>query len=332
MSARALTLACALFLLAPLGLLKADDAAETRAKKLAAATAKAASQQQYLLQHKYKEGEVLRWKVVHLASTETKIQGNTQNSQSRSASVKRWVVTKVEPNGNIHLTHSVETVDMWHKVSDRPEVRYNSATMDTPPAGYEQVASTVGVPLSTYIISPSGEVVERESKHKQMKFGVGDAALPLPKGAVKIGAQWTAPQEVKVRSQDKRVHKVKCRQVYTLKDVTDGLAKIEVKTEILTPIDNAQLQSQLMQQMTHGVLYFHLGRGRLLTKQLEWDESVIGFSGADSMMQYLARFTEEILPDTGKVAGPAPPSDAEAAAEVADIIIKDRDGKPSLRR
>ena len=41
---------------------------------------------------------------------------------------------------------------MWQKISDRPEVRYNSRTDKNPPLLYQQVAETVGVPMTVKLL------------------------------------------------------------------------------------------------------------------------------------------------------------------------------------
>jgi hypothetical protein len=33
----------------------------------------------------------------------------------------------------------------------------------------------------------------------------------------------------------------------------------------------------------------------MLSKQLDWDETVVGFSGPNSLMEYRARMTEQML-------------------------------------
>jgi hypothetical protein len=93
---------------------------------------------------------------------------------------------------------------------------------------------------------------------------------------------------------------------YRLEKVQAGVATISVKTEILTPIDDAALKSQLVQQLSNGSIRFDLDAGRLLSKQLDWTENVIGFNGPESNMKYLARFTEK-LAENQKVARKAKP-------------------------
>ncbi len=55
------------------------------------------------------------------------------------------------------------------------------------------------------------------------------------------------------------------------------------------------MKSQLIQQLSRGEIKFDIDAGRVISKRLDWDENVIGFSGADSNMKYLARFTETLV-------------------------------------
>ena len=50
-----------------------------------------------------------------------------------------------------------------------------------------------------------------------------------------------------------------------------------------------------MQRIKKGEIKFDVDAGRILSQQMDIDETVIGFNGADSMLKYLARFTEELL-------------------------------------
>jgi len=264
---------------------------------------KLAKQQKYLLRHKLKKGAVLRWQVEHVASTETKVKGNSQTSQSKSGSVKCWRVTAVDEKGNITFSHTVESVNMWSKVGERAEVRYNSQTDKEAPVGYEGVASTIGVTLSTYTIDPQGRVIKRESPHKELSFGVGQMTIPFPAIAAGINDTWNAPSEVQVRLSDKSVKTIKCRQVYKLEAVSGNIATIGLKTEVLTPIGDPQVKAQVVQQLTTGKIRFDMEQGFVVSKSINWDETIVGFGGQDSVLQYLARFTEKPYVAT---AGPAP--------------------------
>jgi hypothetical protein len=289
------------------------DEPESLSSKLSRAT-RSAADQTYELRYKFVPGETLRWKVVHLATTETTIQGNTQTSQSRSTSTKVWKVTDVSPEGNLTFVHMVSDADMWKKVSGHPEQRYNSKTDKTPPIDYEKAAETIGKPLATITISPAGKVIKREDHVGVPQMAHGQVTLPLPEGAVKPGHRWYAPDEVIVRLPDRRVQRIKTRRVYVLEKVQTGVATISIDTQVLTPVSDPTVRSQLLQQITEGTAKFDIAAGRLLSKKLEWDETVIGFNGPESILKFLARGTEELLTDKKTVR--ILPEEEEALIEV----------------
>lgn len=255
-----------------------------------------ALEESHLLAYKFTKGELIQWKVRQLGTTKATVRGNTQTSKMRAVSTKQWKIIDVDKDGNATFVHSVLDVDMWQKVSDRQEVRYNSETDAKAPPEYMHVAKTVGVPIATVTISPSGRVIERDKTQPQINMGLGTIAVPLPVEPVKIGQSWHLSDEIRVRRRDGQQQKVKTRLLYTLKSVKTGVATISVKTEVLTPVNDPQIKSQLVQQLTNGELKFDIDAGRVLSQQIDWDETVVGFSGDDSLMQYLARFTEELIP------------------------------------
>lgn len=256
----------------------------------------------YLLRYKFKSGDILRWKVLHTASTETTIQGNTQTSKSRSLSTKIWTVQDVNDEGEITFEHSVADMDMWQHVSGRPEVRYNSRDDETPPPEYVQAAETLGKPLATVTINALGMVVDRDANKRQLRLGLGQIAVPLPEEPIKVGTSWHISDQIQLREKSGTVKQVKTRLRYTLESVKTGVATIRVRTEVLTPIRNPALKSQLVQELTDGLIKFDVDAGNVISKEINWNESVVGFNGAGSNMIYRARFMEELLPVDQKTA------------------------------
>ena len=280
----------------------ATRAAEPSATDAASTADQTAQDGKYLLRYQFSAGDTVRWRVKHLATTETRIQGNTQSSTSQSESTKCWRVESIDDKGKITISHSVEHVDMWQKLSDRPEVRYNSSKDDVVPREYEAVARTIGVPLTTVTISSDGKMHERKSASGQPNLGLGDMVMLLPPKPVQVGSDWYEPAEIQIRLADERVKRIKIRKFYKLKKVQTGVATIEVKTEVLTPIQSPSVKAQLIQQIVNGTIKFDIDAGRVMAQQMDWDETVVGFNGSESMMKYLARFTEELLPETTKTA------------------------------
>ena len=284
-----LLLTLGLALAAPLVRLAAEDgdvSAELEAAKRRLAL-------EYTLAYKFKAGEDVLTKVVHLVTLETTVQGVTQTASTRSVSTKQWRIEQVDENGNATFVHSVPHVEMWQKVTGRDEVRFDSRTDKKPPPGYEQVARDVGVPLATIIMDPYGRILGRQNAQPQFNPGIGTLSVPLPAQPVKIGNKWSIPDEVRIRLEDGTVKKIATRQVYQLESVETGVATICVETQVITPVDDPKVESQLVQRMQKGTIKFDIEAGKLIRKQMDLDEQVIGFNGPNSSMQYLARFTEE---------------------------------------
>jgi hypothetical protein len=277
--------------------LPGDEPAASKSitEQLEAAKKKVAPDPEVLLRYKFQRGEVIRWRVTHLGNTETTIQGNTQGTKFRSVSTKLWQVTNVDDKGNMTFTHSVDNVEMWQQISDRPEVTYDSKAGGEVPPEYEHVAKTLGIVLATVTATPDGQILKREGEPSMLNLGLGEIIMLLPPKPVKVGSKWHEPSEIRARGAD-GVKTIKTRKTYVLEQVQTGVATISVKTEVLTPINDAKLQSQLVQQLTNGTLKFDIDAGRLMSKQMDWDEKVIGFNGAESQLKYLARITEELLP------------------------------------
>ena len=314
-----------------------EDSSARTAAKLDAVKKKLTSQT-YDLRYGFAPNETLRHKIVHLVTVKTTIKGTTQTAKTRSVSVKAWKVTGVDVEGNITFAHSVDSVDMWQQVSGQQAIRYNSEQDKKPPPEYEMVAKSVGVPLAVVTIDPRGKVVRREKANRPIDLGVGQLTMPLPGKAAKLGDSWTAPGQVQVKLKNGQVKTIKTRQVFTLEKVETGMATILVRTDVLTPVREPSVKSQLIQRLAHGKIKFDVDAGRVVSKQMDWDETVVGFNGPDSNMQYLARFTEDLLADgdsttaQSEPAETAKPSSESSQRSASASPIKGRGDKPALRR
>jgi hypothetical protein len=259
----------------------------------------------YRLGYRFKTGETVRTKVVHLATVETKIKGVQQNTKSRTISTRAWKIREVDAGGNITFDNVVERVEMWNSVEGREEVHFDSEGDKSPPAEFVSVAASVGKVLASIKIDPQGRILSRTNNQAQYNPGIGDLTVPFPpadKQPIKPGITWSIPDELKLSLDDGSIKKVQTQQQYKLEKVENGVATIAVVTMVLTPIHDPKLQSQLVQRLQKGTIKFDIDAGRLLHKQLDIDQEVIGFSGADSIMQYLARLTEEPLKEDLKSA------------------------------
>jgi len=269
----------------------------------------------YELRYKFTPGEVVMTEVVHQANVRTTIQGTTQTAETRSCSTKTWKIESVDDAGSATFTHLVDNIEMWQKASGRQEISYNSQTDETPPPGYEEVARSVGVPLSIVTMDPRGTIIKREIAHKGAMNVSTQITMPLPEGPIAIGESWSTPIEVEVSLQDGSFKKVQTRQRFTLESVTDGIAHIAIDSQVLTPINDASIEAQLVQRMSSGWVKFNLDGGRIVSQQLELDKHIVGFNGPASSMHYVTRVTETLLSEGVASASRTEDTAAEPAAD-----------------
>ena len=246
---------------------------------------------------------------MHRKKVDATVSGITKSTETLSKSVKVWQVLDVKADGKATFIHSVESVDMWNKISGCDEVRYSSRSGEKPPPGYEHVAQSLGVPLSVVTMDATGKILDR--KRKQVKAAAqneGQMTVPLPHEPVPVGHVWSVPHLIELKLNTGAIKKVKTRQQFTLKSVKTGVATIQTATQILTPITDPALESQLLQCESRGTVRFDIDAGRIIAQQLDADKHVVGHPNPASSFHYLTRFTEKLLPETPRTASrPAPP-------------------------
>jgi hypothetical protein len=259
----------------------------------------------HLLRYRFRKDEVVRSKVIQQTKIETTISGTTQSAEMTSISIKAWRVTNVADDGRVTFETMIEAVDMRQQMSGRQEVRYNSQTDKQAPPGYESAAASVGKHLTTIEIDAAGKLLRRD---KIYQLGVDNlnalVVMPLPEQPIAIGEHWSVPIDVTVTLARGESKPMVVKNRYQLERVEKGVAVISVQT-ILPPVNDPRIRAQLVQRMTKGEIHFDLARGRVINQETNLDEQVIGFSGANSSLQYVGRFTEELLSDDAQAAGKA---------------------------
>lgn len=296
------------FWLLTLGVCATLVAASTAAKE----PADDAAEPGWLLRYKFQQGETIRWEVEHRAQIRTTVSGTTQTVETLSTSVKAWQVTDVNEQGEATFVHQVESVDMRHRLTGRQEVRYNSDTDKEPPEGFADVAKAVGVPLTIITLDDCGKILKRVDKRDSTNATPGAITIPLPVERVPLGHEWFLPADIQVNLPGGEVKKIKSRQRFRLDTVRDGVASIEVETQILSPVRDPYIEAQLIQGKTNGTIQFDLEAGRVIAQQTDVDDRVSGFQGEASSLHCVTRFSETLLPPEAKtarrvpVAGPEP--------------------------
>lgn len=249
----------------------------------------------YRLQYKFKMGEVLRYRVEHATNVRTTIDGKSQEAETLSQSTKAWKVTDVLPGGEMEFVHVVEAVRMTNHSPGAASHTYDSASDETPPPGFEQVASAINTPISVIRIAPTGKVVRREQKRPQPQAADDlPITLELPDEPIAVGHSWSRTYDVSAERKNGAKMNVRTRRVCRLRQVQHGVATIEVEYQILTPV-SSYVRSQLVSRLTDGTVRFDIDAGRIIEQDHRVDSRVLGFAGQASSMHFVSRFEEELV-------------------------------------
>mgnify|MGYP001821980541 CR=1 FL=1 len=256
----------------------------------------------HLLRYSLQTGEQLRFEVTHVAKTKTRVKGSEDVTQVHTTSQRRWDVVNANESETT-FEHLIDAVEMTQQHGDDDEVRWDSKSNEEPPPAFVVVAEHIGQKLATVTMSPSGKEIKRED-HAGSKatLGMGSLTLPLPEQPIVVGHSWVVPREVQARTDEGEVKTIKINERYTLDKVKTGVATLSVRSEPITPINEESVRAQVVQQLSNGVIRFDVDNGRMLSKQLDWDETVVGFQGANSMMEYRAKLTETLIDDVERTA------------------------------
>ncbi len=275
----------------------------------------------YDLQYKLTTGTVLRYEIDHRAAIRSTIDETTQEAQTKTESVKSWKVTDVLPSGEIEFMNVVESVHMRNHLPDRAPSEYDSKTDKTPPPGYEDTARAIGVPLSVVRMTPRGKITSRNVKLQQPNADKdAQVVIRLPDGPVAVGATWDEPFDITVNIDDGGTKSIQTRRHYELLSVENGIAKIEVTYQVLSPIDS-KVESQLVQKLMKGTARFDVGKGRIDSQLFEVDKRVLGFAGPTSSMHYVMRMEEKLSED--KLAASAPLRETSLLKKTTTLVSKD---------
>ena len=258
--------------------------------------------EKYLLRYSMGSGEQLRFEVTHVAKTKTRVQGSEDVTQVHTISKRRWDVIEAKDSG-MTFEHVIDTVVMTQQQNAGDEIRWDSSSNEEPPSAFAVVAQQIGQKLATVTVNSRGQETNREDHAgSKASLGMGSMTLALPEEPIVVGHSWTVPREVQTRTDDDELKTIKINERYTLEKVKTGVATISVKSEPITPINEESVRAQVVQQLSNGEIRFDIDNGRMLSKELDWDETVVGFQGANSMLEYRAQLTETLIESVERTA------------------------------
>jgi hypothetical protein len=277
--------------------------------------------EKHTLAYKFQPGQVMRFEVSHETEITTHVKDETETVRNSSTARRHFNVKAVdEKTGEAELELSIDWVHMLASFENpnRPKttpVEFQSDDPDKHPEQFNYILATVGKPRATIRFSPSGiplkvlrgAVPPSPKSSQQLASGptappLTDATpetyfVPLPEKPVAVGESWNERLDIVLQDNDKNRQKVTIQGKYTLAEVAGRQATIELRTAVLTPIQNPAIEGQLIQREISGKVVFDLDRGAVVSRELGVDKTVVGPFGSKSSMRARSKYREKLLVD-----------------------------------
>ncbi|MBI3860464.1 MAG: hypothetical protein HY290_01060 [Planctomycetia bacterium] len=270
--------------------------------------------EKHILAFKFRPNQVLRYEVVNDAEITTNAKEETEIQRNSTKTKRHMRVGAIDgKTGAADLELSIDWVYMraiWDKRNGTTPVpiEFQSDDPEKQPPQFKHILATVGKPWATIRYSPTGHPEKVVSTAVQPKEGKGvvasetgaDGALEaqlivLPKHPVTVGDSWSEQFDVVTRDGARNLTKVAIQRSYKLTDVKNGRAAIEMKTAVLTPVNDPAVSSQLLLREVAGQIVFDVERGVILSKEWSVENLVVNALGPNSSMKGKARYTEKLV-------------------------------------
>ncbi len=263
------------------------------------------AQQKYHLQYQFTPGEILRYEVTNKSTYSAQTDTFSETSSNVSHVKKHFRVVSVDADGSAVLESTIDQVKQSVSFNGGEATIFDSTSEKSVPKPFQQIAKSVGKPLGRLRFSSTGKLLAM-SRIQTASGTQADAAeaqrsaqqgflIQFPDAPLQVGDVWKERMQVPVRVGKQLTKPFEILRTYQLAGVKEGLAEIQLKTSILTPMNAPQEKVQLMQRPLKGTILFDIRRGRIVSRKLQNDQSVYGASGAKSVIRATMDMSESLV-------------------------------------
>lgn len=254
---------------------------------------------EHLLRYKFRAGQIIRYSVSLHDDYVVKIGDLTEEPHSYQDSIKHYRVISVNEDGSAVLELMMEWAQL-DLFQNGAKAKFDSRTDQKPEEIFRPIASLIGKPHLRLTISPTGEVSNLEpllgEKEKPNELALG-VLVQLPEEPIKVGGIWKEDLSVPIQMPDSPLQQVvRLQRRYFLISVKDDIATITIKTNVLTPLNNPELELQLIRRQPEGTMQIDLAQGLLLSRTLTQENEVVNFGKGATQMTFRQKHTEKMLP------------------------------------
>lgn len=225
------------------------------------------------------------------------------NVQTNETGTHFRVVT-VDEQGNALIEPVVDRARMTAKMHGKEPVEFDSASPATPQPQFQAIRDAIGRPIARFQVSPTGTLVKAIIVDVTAPQSLRDAAerldtrFPflslLPSMPVAVGDKWREDYST-IAVVNGLKQPIPMRRIYQLAALADGIATIQFKTLVLTPVNDPEFEKQIVQQTPTGTIEFDIERGLVRSHRSSIHRTVMNAFGAQSLLQVIGDSTETLV-------------------------------------
>lgn len=258
----------------------------------------------YELRYRFTEDQELHYRIDDRRELDVQVGPKRDSARCTSNTLRRHYVKDVRDDGSATIELTLLRVRMTAE-SGVDTIEFDSATDGILPEAFRAVRGTIGQPLGLLTVSPRGTVEATQlliptQNAEEFASEQRDLLPILPEAAVAVGDVWRDPFEVDILvALDQPLKKrIRLERVYSLESVEGGIAIIDVRTVVLSPVEDGVQQGQLILRTTNGTIRFDIERGLLVDRSVTLDNTVVGFQGRGSSLTVEGTHRDTLIPDT----------------------------------
>uniref|UniRef100_A0A7C2K2H7 Uncharacterized protein n=1 Tax=Schlesneria paludicola TaxID=360056 RepID=A0A7C2K2H7_9PLAN len=262
------------------------------------------------LAYKFSPGQFVHYEVA--ASSKIVMQkGEVQATATNETQTwKQFRVVTVDEQGNGTLEPIITRVKMQAQFNNLPEVSWDSQTGGEPPKDFAPLAQTIGRAHTRIVFAPNGELLKitplpGAPEHLAHAADKADPKhnflIMLPKEPVGVGAVWKDRFQTPVSVGNGLTQPITLQRQYTLVGINGSIATIALKTSVITPLNNAEIEGQLIQRTPSGTIEFDIDRGVIVSQASSVNNQVVNAMGPGTRLQAESETREKLAGPTATV-------------------------------
>jgi hypothetical protein len=250
-------------------------------------------------QFRWQNGQVLTYRVSQTTTAVETVKDGTLSTTTQLDLVKRWQVVAVDAAGTATLQMTLTSLRMETKPPSGDALLFDSANLAK---SHEQLRDEmqkyIGPPLTVVRLDGRGQLVEV----KESKFGPASrlqSELPfkliLPGASLSAGQTWDRQYQIKLEPPQGTGETYDAVQHYTCKGLANGLATVQVATELKTQPDSAADRLPLLPLLSAGEIHFDVANGRLRGVRYRYTTELPEHRGEGSKYQFQTAYNEDLV-------------------------------------